>query len=67
MQDIKSIGVNNIDAIAKESETISEVAPAGISEEDTKAILVGKLRLALSLDEDDEENLYSLKLKALAA
>ena len=65
LQDIKSIGVNNIDTIARETETLTEMAPANFSDEEAKDILIGKLRLALSLEEDDEENLFSLKLKAL--
>jgi hypothetical protein len=66
LQDIKSIGVNNLDAMFRETETINEISQHTITDENAVALLTDRLKEALQLEQEDDENLFSLKEKVLS-
>ncbi len=52
--------------MAREVESISVGYDGPVHEEDAKDMLTGKLRMAMTLTDDDDEGLYAIKIKALA-
>jgi hypothetical protein len=65
LQDIKAFGINNLDAVYRESESINEVSQQSIADENAIEMMTDRLRTALTLEEEDDENLFSLKEKVL--
>jgi hypothetical protein len=54
-----------LDAVYRESESINEVSQQSIADENAIEMMTDRLRTALTLEEEDDENLFSLKEKVL--
>lgn len=63
---MRSIGLNNLDTVYRESETINEVSQQSIADENAIDLLTDSFRAALAMEEEDDDNLYSMKEKVLA-